>query len=173
MTRDTRLFEKPRLRRFRVLIDMMQVVMDAISNAVSGVFDILTTERGTIFVTLVGMVFSMLALQGWVPVIVGSVALGLLAGQAFRPLLQTSSNSTRTETIEKMVPYNEWPNECYACGQPLGSVRGQLVVHKGDNANSLKAVGLCETCTRTHSTLLDYSDEMEEIFDSRGDPEEL
>lgn len=131
------------------------------------------TDKAVIFIAVAGMVVGILALLGFLPTIVGSIALGLLAGQSLRPILQTSNIQTRTERIEKMVPYDSWPDECYGCGQTLGSVRGQFVVHKDDDPNSLKAVGLCETCTRTHSTLLDYSDVVAESFDHRDEPEEI
>jgi len=152
---------------------MMQTIADTIASGVDWTFGAMTSEKGTMFIALAGLVVGMLALQGWVPVIAGSIALGLLAGQAFRPILQTSTVRTKTETIDKIVPYNDWPDECYGCGQTLGSVRGQLAIHKGESTDQMKAVGLCETCTRTHSTLLDYSDRVQEAFDHRGEPEEI
>jgi hypothetical protein len=152
---------------------MIQTIADKIASGVDWVLGALTTEKGTMFIAMAGLVVGMLALQGWIPTIAGSIALGLLAGQAFRPILQSSNIQTKTVTTEQIVPYNDWPDECYGCGAELGAIRGQLAIHKSEDSDDMKAVGLCEECTRTHSTLLDYSDRVQEMFDHRGNPEEI
>lgn len=155
------------------MIDMMEDTANFISDGVMWGMDKLATKQGLMLIILVGS--GLVAGHIWwtLPVMAASVGLGLLIGQAMRGLLQTSTFETRTETIDKIVPYDNWPDSCYACDNELGHVRGQLVIHKGEDTNQMKAVGLCENCTRTHSTMLDYSDRFAEIYDMRGEPEEL
>lgn len=74
-----------------------------------------------------------------------------------------------TETI---VPYEDWPTECYGCGESITDdmdVRGQFVVHKGESVANTKAVGLCDECTWTGSTVVDNMYQFTEPFDGRDE----
>ena len=124
-------------------------------------------------VTVGSMVIIMSSLQGLIPAAAGSIALGLLGGYSMRPLFNTVETRTKTVTVEEIIPYNDWPNDCYGCGNTLGEKRGQFVVQTGEESNNIKAVGLCKKCTRTHSTLLDYSEKFNKLYDMRGEPEEI
>ena len=130
-------------------------------------------ERVFMLLTIASFVVAFISLQGWAPTIVGSLAIGILAGLSFYPIFRSLQPQIREKEIKKVIPYDDWPNTCYACNTELGQNRGQFVVQKGDDRNKIKSVGLCEECTRTHSTLLDYSDRFEKLYDMSGDPEEI
>lgn len=93
-------------------------------------------------------------------------------GQNTEPT-SSSSSTTTTNTVETIVPYDDWPNDCHTCDSKLGEMRAQFVVHKGDNPNQMKAIALCESCARVHGTIIDYDDEFAQLFDNRDEPDEL
>lgn len=110
-------------------------------------------------------------MTGTLPLLVGCSAMGALIFGSLYGNLQTFTTNTETITVTETVPYDEWPDDCYGCNNTIGTVRGQFVVQRGENSKKIKAVGLCEECTRTYSTLIEYSDVVQESFDDRGDTE--
>lgn len=74
------------------------------------------------------------------------------------------------EVRERIVPYDEWHNECYACGRIITEdeeKRGQFVVHREEDKEHTAAVGLCPKCTRHFSTLIEQWKKFEPTFDIR------
>ncbi len=70
----------------------------------------------------------------------------------------------------KIVPYDEWHEECYACGRNIkhtSTNRGQFVVHRDESTEHTAAVGLCGKCTRHMSTLIEMWEEVEPTIDVR------
>lgn len=110
--------------------------------------------------------------------IAGAACLGLLAGFAVWgwKIQQDPPVKTHTETIQEIVPYDQWPDQCYVCNDDIPdgmNYRGQYVVHKGEGESQTKAVPLCEECVWTYSTLMDNHDTLVGIYDCRDDPVEL
>lgn len=83
--------------------------------------------------------------------------------------------SDEEESVEeRIVPYNEWHNNCYACGKFITEdveERGQFVVHREEDKNHTAAVGLCSKCTRQFSTLIEHWEKFETTFDVRESEE--
>ncbi len=123
------------------------------------------------------------ALLSVIPTIIGPPALGVLVGTALGQLHTNSTNSSGTTdttsdntSAKSIIPYEQWPDECYVCHDSINrdmDIRGQFVVHKGESKSETKAVGLCEECTWTHSTLVDNHDTLVSIYDDRTEPATL
>lgn len=75
----------------------------------------------------------------------------------------------------KIVPYNEWHEECYACDRNIEQTsnnRGQFVVHRYESTEHTAAVGLCAKCTRHFSTLIENWEQFEPTMDVRVEEQE-
>lgn len=146
------------------------------------------SDKGAVGIMIVCLIVSQVALMGFIPTIIGNFSLGVLAGTGIaKVVFNNDSNdnsidkynqpvSKEVETKKEIVPYNQWPDECYVCNDNIPenmSIRGQYVVHKGESNTQMKAIPLCESCTWTHATLLDNHDRMTKIFDERENETEL
>lgn len=164
--------------------NMLQIVVRHVSDAVAYVNSKITRVRYLVVHVLACMVITQLSIAGIMfgPV-VGGVAVGSIAGiaiaEAFfreRDSGDIQINDTERVVETEVVPYDEWPSDCYSCGKDIEKsmeVRGQFVVHKGQSEAETKAVGVCESCVWTYGTLFDNADELTRIYDHRGDPVEL
>lgn len=130
------------------------------------VVDLITNDKVVLTTSVISLVAALASLNGVIPITIGSLAIGWLTGHAVGQLLL---NRQTSRIVEKTVPYENWPDDCYSCGDKLQSTRGQLAIQKSDDKHDIKAVGLCEKCTRTHSTMLDYSSQFQDIYNMNGE----
>lgn len=162
------------------LLEPMSRVIDNLTRIIGGAFSsiadffTLNTSAMTVMVVMLAAVLAS-AVTSLSPMfaIVGALNLALIVVLLVLRDHENTNSVTSTKKEKELVPYDDWPNDCYACGSELGQVRAQFVVQKGESVNKLKAVGVCDACARTHSALLDYSDRLDKIYNMRGEPEEI
>lgn len=135
-----------------------------------------TVHLAVIFIAFVGAQAALIV--GAVPAIAGSAGLGLLAGFAFWGWMTVKNPPTQYDKVveSEIIPYDQWPNECYVCGDEIPDdmeYRGQFVIHKGESEAKTKAAPLCESCTWTYSTLMDNHEALVGAYDRRGNPVDL
>jgi len=165
---------------FIYLIALMEIVMDSIANTIAS---LLSWDKLQLVASLVAFIAAQVILltasMAIFPQIALSLCLGTLAGFAYWGYHQTHVNprvETHTETVEQLIPYDQWPDQCYVCNSDIEhdmNVRGQLAIHKGEEEAKTKAAPLCESCTLTYSTLMDNHDTLVDIYDRRDRPVEL
>lgn len=140
-------------------------------------FGKLWSENTLLLVMLVLFLVTAVAIAGLIPTIIGNFTFGIFAGTAIGKIfIENTRTEIREREVEKIVPYEQWPEQCYSCGDEIPEsmeYRGQYVVHKGEDAAKTKAVGLCEECTWTYSTLVDNHERFIDPLDCRNDPIEL
>ena len=171
-------------KTFKAFNDAIEAMINQIASFFDWCFKQMSSDTGALGVMAGSFVVAQVALLGLIPPILGGIALGLLTGTAIgkgyiqnkTPDLKnvTSNNDPIVET--EIIPYDQWPDECYVCHDDIPDdmeIRGQFVIHKGESESRTKAVPLCESCTWTHSTLVDNHDTLVEIYDERGKPSEL
>ncbi len=157
---------------YRVIVDMAkQLARFAANKFVQGI--VLLVAFAVVQVAILLGVSS-------VPLSIGaSLCLGLLGGAGVWGwrLLHEPPVEKHTETVEKLVPYDQWPDQCYVCNSDIDGdmkVRGQFVVHKGQSEAETKAAPLCEECTWTYTTLAEYDEQLvSDVYDCRGEPVDL
>ena len=96
---------------------------------------------------------------------------------SFLSKLTGSSDDDKEKVNDcKIVPYDEWHEDCYACGRNIehsSKKRGQFVVHRDEATEHTAAVGLCEKCTRHFSTLIEQWEKFEPTMDTRVEDGEV
>lgn len=90
---------------------------------------------------------------------------------------QSGNDEIRELTESGIIPYDNWHDNCYACGTDMEKTRseesiqfqtrGQFVIHRGNSAEQTAAVGLCQKCTRHMGTIIENWDEFEPAVDVR------
>lgn len=171
-------------KTFKAFNDALEAMINQIASFFDWCFQQMTSETGALGIMAGSFVVAQVALLGLIPPLLGAIALGLLAGTAMgKGYIQnkaqgiehvTSNNDPIVET--EIIPYDQWPDKCYVCHDDIPDdmeIRGQFVIHKGESESRTKAVPLCESCTWTHSTLVDNHDTLVEIYDERDEPTEL
>jgi len=84
---------------------------------------------------------------------------------------QQTDTSTQAKTVEvekEVVPYQSWPDTCYACNKEITESmekRSQFAVHKGESLDEVKSVPLCDECTWTYSTMIDSHGKLTQIWE--------
>lgn len=129
------------------------------------------TDKGAIILTFSSFVVVEMALLGWIPMVIGALALVVsLVSLAILIEIVTDQEDIVYETESEIIPYENWPDSCYVCNGEIPDdmrTRGQFAINKGESVSMTKSIGLCEECTWTYSTLLDNHDELVRIYDDR------
>lgn len=154
---------------------MMQTVADGVLTVLGKKW----LQAGLLFNTFIIAQVAIILGSSTLLTIAGGLALGVLSGFALWGwmIVHNPPVETHTETVERIVPYDQWPDKCYVCGKDIDSdmeLRGQFVIHKGESEAETRAVPLCEECTWTYTTLTEWHDELVAgVYDRRGDPIDL
>ena len=140
----------------------------------------------SLLIALAAFMLTTLALAGALPSTVGSLSFGIFAGVCFGKVWieqagakrrrDRSNTTTSSNTEKEIIPYENWPDSCVACGKEIPDsmeLRGQFCVHRDESVADTKAGGLCSECTRTYSTLVDNHTQLLDIYDKSEDPVEL
>lgn len=160
-----------------VIGEMIRLVADKIASIIQGTADLVDSHIGAIM-----LVFALVFLVGHPiiaiaagPVSIVSAALMIFGAAVFGAFAVhgLSDNSTEVETQieEEIIPYKDWPDSCYACPNDIDDeLRAQFVVHREESEAGLRAVGLCNECALTYSTVLDNHDILLDAYDKTDDP---